>query len=183
MKDKYIDKNKDSKRVYFGEEKFKRIYINGEKSKYKISNWGKVINTKTDKEIKLHYDGKYYTVRLTHNGKTKGFKIHRLVAEYFIPNSDQDKTQVNHIDGRKWNNCYDNLEWTTPSENMIHSVMNNLKSKTVVLSIDDVHKICKLIATGKYKSTEIADKVGCSKYNVKNIKNKIAWRHISDQYF
>jgi hypothetical protein len=182
MKDKYIDKNKNSKRVYFGEEKYKRIYINGEKSKYKVSNWGKVINTKTNKFITPHFDGKYYTARLTHNKKTKGYKIHRLVAEYFIPNPE-NKSQVNHINGRKWDNCVDNLEWVTESENMIHSVIHNLKPKTVVLSIVQVRRICELIAEGKYTSTEIAKKVGCSKYNVKNIKNKVNWKHISKDYF
>jgi hypothetical protein len=183
MKEKYIDKYADYRRVYFEDEIYAQIYISGEASKYSVSNRGNVINNKTGKFIKPHYDGKYYTVRLTHHGKTKSYKLHRLVAKYFIPNNDESKNQVNHKNGLKCDNCFDNLEYTTGSENMIHSVLNGLKPKTVVLKLETVHEICRLIALNKFTASEIADIVGCSKYNVKNIKSKAAWSYISNQYF
>lgn len=54
--------------------------------------------------------------------------IHRIVAETFIDNPE-NKEYVNHIDGNKNNNNIDNLEWSTPSENMVHASISGLINK------------------------------------------------------
>ena len=59
---------------------------------------------------------------------TKCHSIHRLVALVFIPNPE-NKIQVNHKDGNKQNNCIDNLEWNTASENCIHRTNVVMKCK------------------------------------------------------
>ena len=90
---------------------------------YEISNYGNVRNKKTKRILKSNCVGKgYLAVQLSKNSTRKSFQIHRLIALEFIPNSDpENKTQVNHIDGNKLNNNIDNLEWVTPSENIVHA--------------------------------------------------------------
>lgn len=53
----------------------------------------------------------------------KKYRIHRLVAQAFIPNNDHLPV-VNHIDENKLNNRVDNLEWCTNKEN-IHKYLKN----------------------------------------------------------
>ena len=52
----------------------------------------------------------------------KSYRVHRLLALMFVPNSDPKKTQVNHRNCNRRDNHIDNLEWVTGAENMRHLV-------------------------------------------------------------
>lgn len=84
---------------------------------YLITTWGRVYNTRTKQFLNpyTHYKG-YLRVDLRSGTEKRHFKVHRLVANAFIPNTE-GKPQVNHIDGNKQNNSVSNLEWVTNKEN------------------------------------------------------------------
>lgn len=87
---------------------------------YEVDTNGNVYNKNGKlKKFSLNPKG-YCIVNFMIDGKRIGFGIHTLVAKQFIPNPE-NKTQINHKDGNKQNNCVDNLEWVTPSENIRHS--------------------------------------------------------------
>lgn len=68
--------------------------------------------------LKQHLDKSgYLYVSFNVNGKVVHRKVHRLVAETFIPNPHV-LPQVNHKDCDPTNNCVDNLEWCDASYNM-----------------------------------------------------------------
>lgn len=78
--------------------------------------------------------GRDVRVDLWKNGEPKSFLVHRLVAETFIPNTD-NKPCINHIDGNPRNNYVSNLEWVTYSENMKHAFKNGLYSTNVKITL------------------------------------------------
>ena len=112
-------------------------YIKGYNNKYYITREGKVYisnyrNTGLAKEMKPRIIAGYYALGLEapeSNSKhriQKIHKIHRLLAEHFIPNP-YNKPCINHKDGNKLNNSLDNLEWVTISENTRHAYANKLE--------------------------------------------------------
>lgn len=95
---------------------------------YSVSNYGEVRNNRTGKLMKPRKNEKgYLRIGLTTNGKQKCMRVHRLVAQAFIPNPE-NKPEVNHIDFNKENNCVNNLEWVTCKENSDHSFWNRKRS-------------------------------------------------------
>ena len=96
------------------------------KGLYKISDLGNVKSLYSNKILKPSIDKYGYTrFSATKDKIQKTLRIHRLVAELFIPNPN-NLLQVNHKDGNKENNCKNNLEWCTDSDNKKHAYKTGL---------------------------------------------------------
>ena len=103
---------------------------------YEVSNTGKVRNRKNGYELaKFQNRFGYITVCLNRDGKAIQQKVHRLVAEAFIPNP-KNKPQVNHKNGNKADNTVENLEWVDQSENMLHASRNGLRNTHKVMIVE-----------------------------------------------
>lgn len=102
---------------------------------YEVSSTGIIRNAKTKKYIVQSTINGYFRVNLWKENKYKTRRVHRLVAEAFIPNPKNKRT-VNHKDGNKQNNCVENLEWMTHSENNKHAYNNGMKTNNTPIIID-----------------------------------------------
>lgn len=96
---------------------------------YYATEDGKIISIRTGKEICQWIDNVgYYQCNFYKNGKKKYVRVHRIIAETFIPNPN-NLPQVNHIDGDKTNNNVSNLEWCDNRTNTVHAFENNLTTR------------------------------------------------------
>ena len=108
--------------------------IEGYEGLYQVSNKGRVKSLKCGKEriLRPGIDGYGYCFIILYNDSVrKTFKLHRLVAQAFIPNL-YNKPQVNHLDENKKNNCVDNLEWATAKENINYGTRNERASRKIL---------------------------------------------------
>lgn len=142
---------------------------------YKITECGKVFSTIRNRFRKNQIKEDGYEVLMI---KGNMYRVHRLVAENYIPNPD-NKPCVNHIDGNKGNNHYTNLEWCTHSENNKHAYDTGLRSSDSIKlhTEDDVIQIKKLSSEG-WRNNDIAIKLDIPLSVVqKKLKNETKGRY------
>lgn len=90
---------------------------------YLVNEYGDLVSLRRKNPYlmkkQLYKNGyQYYPIQ---DGKRNvKIKVHRIVAATFLT-SVPGKDLVNHKDGDKTNNHYENLEWCTNSENQIHA--------------------------------------------------------------
>lgn len=165
--------------------------VPGYEGDYQISNLGIIKSFKnnkiTFKKGCINSKG-YLHFRFCGKSGNKTIKIHRLVAELFIPNP-QNKPEVNHIgkypdgrEGNKLDNRAVSLKWATKLENMNHASLNGLvnckiknpnyfngKSK---LKAEDVIQI----RQSKLKQNELALIYKVSRQTISSIITKRTWK-------
>lgn len=108
---------------------------------YIITNGGKIYNVVSRKYLTLHNDKNgYQCVSLCTNKRKQNFVVHVLVAKFFVHNPDPEtKIYVNHINSKRDDNDYRNLEWVTQSENINHAYKYGglSKKQRAVIRYDD----------------------------------------------
>lgn len=160
-------------------ENIKTKDIPGYEGLYLVTSCGKVWSYRRQKFLKPADNGHgYLYVMLCKDGTQKCRRINRLVAEAYIPNPE-GKPEVNHLNQDKYNNCVNNLEWATSSENKQHSPQ---KSKPKIFS-----KV-RCVETGViYNScADAARDIGIHKYGINNVlhgKQKTAGGYHWERYY
>ena len=166
----------------------KPIYINGEITKYFISNHGNVYRElKTGfKKLKYEVNHGYLRANIHHNGKTVHKRIHRLVGEYFIDNHNGYDI-IHHIDNNKTNNHYTNLKWVTSKENSKYAKEDGLilgceNHNMAKSNNDEIKFVCTLLESGLYDVSEISNITNISMSAIYGIVNNKNWYPISKYY-
>jgi len=124
----------------------------------------------------------YPFTSLTKDGVIKQPKLHRLLAEQFIPNPE-NLPQINHKNGIKTDFSLDNLEWCTASDNIKHAFKTGLKHQNgeanhrAKLSEKDIESI-KVMSKEGTKQFKIAEKFNVSRSAICNILKNKRWKHI-----
>lgn len=125
--------------------------IEGYENQYQVSNFGNVKSLKRKKPflMKPKLNIGYLSVELQFKQHKKWFRIHRLVAQAFLPNPN-NLPQVNHLDENKLNNRADNLEWSTPKSNINYGTRNERVSKKLINRKDHSKPVLQFDKNGNF---------------------------------
>lgn len=131
-----------------------------EYSNYEVNQLGEIRHKKRQKILKPRdNNGGYQYVNFKINGKNTNFAVHRIVANAFIPNPN-GYTEVNHKDYNKKNNCVDNLEWVSSSQNKQHSYLKQENKKSRGKAVNQYTKEGTFLKTFDSVS-DAAKELGC----------------------
>lgn len=167
-------------------------------NQYEISNKGRIRSTY---KVLFRSNGRKHTRRskvlkpdIKHSGYAIGavcvdkkmisYKVHRLVAELFIPNP-KNKETVNHKNGIKHDNRVENLEWATRKEQSVHARDNGL---TTILRGSDIgnsvlkeYQVIEIRTKFKprvYTRKMLAEEYGVKECTIKDILHRRSWKHL-----
>lgn len=151
--------------------------------------------------LTVYEDGRMYSDKtnkfIKHTPKEDGYllcwvggklqRVHRVVAETFLTNSETYGLDVNHIDGNKKNNHISNLEWCTRSHNIRHAHTLGLNKCRLenhfnaIYTNEFVHSVCKRMEEG-YRNIDIVREFNVTKDWISSVRTGKLWSEISSNY-
>ena len=152
---------------------------------YYVTRFGDVWSTESMIKLGIRINGSGYNrVNL---GSAHDVRVHRLVAHHFVSKPKdfvdqglkEDDLVVNHLDGNKLNNRWDNLEWTTQKGNIEHASINGLMHPTIDNHLRE--RIWQYLQDG-YSDTYISKVTGVPRPTVSHIRHGILLRYRTDKY-
>ncbi|WP_275315632.1 HNH endonuclease [Tenacibaculum bernardetii] len=175
-------------------ERWKEIVFDNkisEKEKFKISNYGRIINCKKEEEflVNEYFINGYQNLPLKQrvNGKNTSRYVHKLVAECFLPRKE-DELYVIHLNYDKKDNRIENLKWATKREKEVHQYTNPEyvnkvhKPRTAKLTETRV-KLLKRKLNDPNRKTRlkmIAKQFGVSEMQLHRIKTGENWGYVTE---
>lgn len=160
-----------------------------ENEKYKISNYGRIINCKKDKEflVKETFINGYQNLPLKQkkNGKQTSRYVHKLVAEHFLEKNSG--ICVIHLNYDKTDNHIKNLKWATKREKELHQFSHpnwgkivEKRSKNIgKLNTGKVKIIKRQLKNNRTRITMIAKRFGVSDTQIHRIKKGENWSSVT----
>lgn len=119
-----------------------------------------VLCHKIHPHLKLEFNGEIFDTKPTYSQYVlcNNMRVHRIKAETFLekPKVEDGVSLIpNHIDGDKYNNLLENLEWVTYSGNIIHAYESgfrkeNFECTLTDLKTDEVHEFYSLSSAAKF---------------------------------
>lgn len=165
-------------RTYYWKSGTGRSFTNGQER----GSWAYVIKS-TPQMIGCSFDKDgYRRAVLSRDGKGHAKRVHRLVAQAFIPNERLDAVQINHLNNVHDDNRLFNLEWCTKKENRDHAIAIGVWPKGVQhggtkITERQVVEIRARVASGEPK-VSIASDYGITASNVWRIEKRLVWREV-----
>jgi len=155
---------------------------------YHFSDYGRLksVDKQTEKETLLKGSNTvqgYTQINVRFKNKTsKGFYVHKIIADKWLEKGRDDQTFVIHIDRNKKNNHYSNLKWMSlqeltafKAEVGTYLTKNRKRNANYKMNPTLVRLLRKKLAEGKTKKKVIAKQFGISESHIEDIIKGKAW--------
>ncbi len=159
---------------------------------YEVSNYGRLKSFQGGSEKGVIIKGSiiqgYRTLNIrVDGGKSVNRYIHKLVAQLFLEQPDENSKYVIHLDFDKQNNVYNNLKWVTKDAMVEHNrenpaVINKViptRTKNYKLTESKVIIIKKMLRSEKSRLKMIAKQFGITHTQLNRIKNGKNWKNVT----